>query len=237
MNTTNQSTNNNQTKKATTTMNTTHTFTYPRFQSGKHDEYISHEQYQAVRQFRKDHTVRHQIGSFRCTALDMSRAQVTKFDDMIVGNQYGLPSYDDLTETMTFVTGTIWMVMAPHYGGDVLFVANSLGGSDDIHYNEADAIKGMKKMVKVAFEWNFQESLRVKYADQAKAVCALNASTVATGSEIDPANAIGATVRIHQMGKFRAGIIVGQTNTKWVVVYTTPSNPDAIRTTKVGKDS
>jgi hypothetical protein len=235
MNTTNQPTNNNQTKKATTTMNTTHTFTYPKYQMGKHDEYVSHEQYQASKHFWNLHSVRTQAKSFRCTELDMSRAQVIQFVDMIVGNFYGVASYNDLTETITFTTGDVWMIMAPHYGGDLLFLANSLGGSDDRYFSEADAIKGMKKLVKVAADWNFQESLRVQYADQAKAVCALAASTVPTGAEIDPANAIGATVRIHQMGKYRAGIIAGQTPTKWVVVYTTPSNPDAIRTTKVGK--
>lgn len=216
-------------------MNTTHTFTYPTYQTPHWTEYVSHESHQECKHFRNLRSVRNQAKSFRCTTLDMSRAQVVKFDDVIITEAHTPTRRGDLIETVTFTTGAIWMVMAPHYGGDLLFLANSLGGSDDRYFSEIEATKGMKKLQKSAAKWNAENDLRTAAADEARKICAMSPIDDGVLAPNDPAVTLGSWVRFHGMGKNRVGVVVGQTATKWVLAYTTPSNPDEIRSTKVGR--
>jgi hypothetical protein len=93
----------------------------------------------------------------------------------------------------------------------------------------------VKKLAKVAANYHKKEAQRAHYAQRAAEVCQFDPSTVATASEINPNDAIGEVVRIHQMNKHRVGVIVDQTPTKYVVVYTTPSNPNHVRTSRISK--
>lgn len=165
--------------------------------------------------------------------LDMTQAHVALTPDFIINDECTI-SDDKMTVTRTYTVNKMWAVFAPRLTDGVLFVA--AGNSKEYFATEAEATKHMKKMTKAAAEWHAAEALRNQYAAQAQAVCALDGKTATPAGLIDDSDCIGQSVRIHQMGKFRTGIIVGQTPTKYIVVYTTPSNPTEIRTTKVGKD-
>jgi hypothetical protein len=163
----------------------------------------------------------------------MVQAHVALTPDYITHTDYTHNS-DQTIDTKTFTINKMWAVFAPRITDGVLFTAVSNG--KDFFNTEEEATKHMKKLTKAAAKWHAAEALRNQYAAQAQAVCALDGKTATPASLVDPKNYLGQSVRIHQMGKFRTGIIVDQTPTKWVVVYTTPSNPTEIRTSTIGKD-
>jgi hypothetical protein len=213
------------------------TMTEPRFRSGdgdfktQHDAHYNSEVVTAVREFRNSNSAYAKVPAKFYTQLDMAQAHVALTRDFITNTEN---TYNDTETTYTFTLRRMWAVFAPRLADGVLF---TVAGNNKWYFEtEAEATKFMKKTAKAAAEWHFQESLRNKYAAQAQAVCALDGKTATPAGLIDDSECIGQSVRIHQMGKFRTGIIVGQTPTKYVVVYTTPSNPTEIRTTKIGKD-
>ena len=100
---------------------------------------------------------------------------------------------------------------------------------------EAEAAKFLKQTATKAKKWQAEEALRIQYAEQARMACRLDISKASPAWEINPADAIGALTLVRAMGKTRVGVIVGQTVTKYEVVFTTPSNTDVIRTAKINK--
>ena len=187
----------------------------------------------AVRGFEDSNSQYRKAPSQWYTTLDMTQAHIGLTRDFIVDQQS--TQNDDQTEyTYTYTLNRMWAVFAPRITDGVLFCV--AGNGKRFFDTEAEAIKHMKKTTKAAAKWHAAEALRNQYAEAARAVCAQDGNTATPAGLIDDCECVGESVKIHQMGKFRTGIIVDQTPTKYIVVYTTPSNPTEIRTTTIGKD-
>jgi len=181
------------------------------------------------------------VKTARCHTLDMSKAHVALTPPHITDRVRDYANDSDV-EVRTYTIKSMWAVFAPRERDGVLFVASGMNSMAQHGYGtffetEAEATKHAKKLAKVAANYHKKEAQRAHYAQRAAEVCQFDPSTVATASEINPNDAIGEVVRIHQMNKYRVGIIVDQTPTKYVVVYTTPSNPNHVRTSNISKTS
>lgn len=218
-----------------TTPNTpiTVTFTMPVHRDMPYQEYRELAEVKAASDFDTANAKWSKIKSAWYVRLDMTKAHVALTPDFIIDTDHTYNNEKTIL-TKTYTVNKMWAVFAPYITTGAVVVAQ--GNSKEYFATEAEATKHMKKLTKAAAEWHAAEALRNQYAAQAQAVCALDGKTATPAGLIDDSDCIGHSVKIHQMGKFRTGIIVGQTPTKYVVVYTTPSNPTEIRTTKVGKD-
>jgi hypothetical protein len=202
------------------------------------DTHHQHAEVAAMRAFERECSQYNKVPSKTYTQMDMTQAYVALTEDFIDTMSIIMTKNEvngEIMITKTYNLHRKWAVFAPRLADGKIFAA--VGNSTSFFKTEAEATKFMKKIIKAAAEWQFQESLRQQYAEQARMVCRLDGNTAPHASTIDPNDpaSIGAMVQIHQMGKFRTGIIVGQTPTKYVVVYTTPSNSAEIRSTKVSK--
>ena len=224
-------------KTATTPTITTHTIPEHNWKGT-----MTYEQYYAIpavseyKAFDKVHDRNRVAPTCSCVVLDLTKAEIKLTPAYAV--DYKIAYNGDGTKTITTETAQMWAVYAPYTNGNTyVAVGLGVGYNQGFFATEAEAVKHLAKISKVAAKWHAAEAQRAEYAEHARRVCGWDANTVTMAVDIDPNTAIGKPVRIHQMGKFRAGIIVGQTPTKYTVVYTTPSNPDTIRTTKIDKKS
>lgn len=179
------------------------------------------------------------VKTARCHTLDMSKAHVALTPPHITDRVRDYANESD-TEIHTYTIKSMWAVFAPRERDGVLFVASGMNSMSQHGYGtffdtEAEAIKHVKKLTKVAANYHKKEAQRAHYAQRAAEVCTLDGLTATPAGLIDSTDCIGQPVRIHQMNKYRVGIIVDQTPTKYVVVYTTPSNPKHVRTSSISK--
>jgi len=225
-----------------TTTPTTVQFAVPKQKTDQSfSEWMLTPEWIANNTFHNENHRRNVVKMERCTRLDMTKAHVALTPPHITKIVRDCANNID-TEVHTYTIKSVWAVFAPRHTDGVVFTAcglNSMSyhGYGTFFETEAEAIKHAKKLAKVAAKWHKTEEMRKANAQRAAEVCQFDPSTVATASEINPNDAIGEIVRIHQMNKHRAGVIVDQTPTKYVVVYTTPSNPSHVRTTTISKTS
>lgn len=216
--------------KETATMDTTtHTFTYTPSADYRADmalpEVIAQDQFRDAHRFNEQ--TRYDI------SVDMTTATVEQTSQPHITNS--IRDNNGTTVTTTYTVAHQWVVRATDRNG-LRCVVRSRGSHTKYRFDtEIEATKFMRKMQKTAAKWHTEEQQRQEFADHARRVCGWDPMSVNAGSDINPVGFVGVEVRVHQMGKWRVGVIVDQTPTKWVVVYTTPSNPNTIRTTTVAK--
>lgn len=208
----------------------TETFTYNAGDWGS-------ESYIAMQQFQDTHELRNQFPIYPCTSLNMDTARVWLADEHIIKTdiQHDADFKTNRIATRIYTLAPRYVVIAENEYGTT-FIAKKRGYHTGYSFEtEAEAIKAMKFMIKADAKFHYEQALCAGNAHKARRALDVDPMKAPTGAEIHPDDAIGAYVRIHQMGKFRVGVIVDQTPTKWIAVYTTPSNDTEIRLTKVNK--
>lgn len=196
--------------------------------------HYNHIDVAAHREFRDNNSEYTKVPSRFYTELDMTQAHVGLTRDHIKRNSaITTTSEDGTTQIITYTMHRQWAVFAPRISDGVLFVVAAQ--SKYLFDTEAQAIKFMKQTATKAKKWQAAEALRNQYAEQARIACRLSHDLATRASDINPADAIGALTFVRAMGKTRIAVIVGQTATKYEVVFTTPSNTDVIRTAKINK--
>lgn len=214
------------------------TITIPKLQSPWTEEqwnaHYNHVDVVANREFAKNNSEYTKVPSRFYTELDMTQAHVALTQDHI--KRYATVTTTSADNTLVHHTYTIhrqWAVFAPRISDGVMFTVGAQ--TKYLFDTEAQAVKFMKQTATKAKKWQAAEALRNQYAEQARIACRLPIDKATPSTDINPADAIGALTLVRAMGKTRVAVIVGQTATKYEVVFTTPSNTDVIRTAKVNK--
>ncbi len=107
-----------------------------------------------------------------------------------------------------------------------------MNNSPIVYTTEAAARKAFTKFKATARKEIEAEARKAAAAEAAKRACTkrvTDADVKTTDIEI------GDLVPVRAMGKARVGVVVGATAAKWIVAFTTPSNPDEIRETRIDR--
>lgn len=182
--------------------------------------------------FYRAHEMGYRASRARFMGADLDSAKITQHNDIIIKTEHG-----DLNEGVTYTLGNVWTVSAPSALNGEMRTVTTMGNAKHQFDTYAQADKFLAKLRNMRDKEIAKRDNSGKAAAEARRVCSLNpyVTTEAVLKGTDPAVRIGSLVVFHGMGKKRVGVVIDKTPTKWVVAYTTPSNPRQIRQTKISR--